>query len=182
MAPIKFIKMVEEWFLIKLLNRIDIRKPMSSRFFESLARIVVVTGIEAVVIRDNPKSGKTEILLVKRSENDPHWPNAFHVPGSILRKSDDGGYKDALNRVAKNELGISGFTKVEFAGTGFYPEKGRRGNNHGLIFLCGIDEDPRNGEFVAIEDLDRVYDSASPIEDRRTIIPLALERFEQKKE
>jgi hypothetical protein len=165
---------IENRLLCFLARRIKLAG-MDPGVFEAIAEKFIMTGIEVVVMRKNPQSNEVEVLMTKRADDDKIWPGALHIPGSILRKSDN-SYQDALERVAKKELGVSGFKRVTFVGPLFYRDEGYRGNNHGLIFLCELVGIPL-GEFYPVNKLNRYRNKNSPIEDIG-IIEMALEEFE----
>ncbi len=55
-------------------------------YFYLLSRLVPMPAVELVVYR--MQEGEPEVLLTKRSADDPHWPNLWHLPGTILRNGD----------------------------------------------------------------------------------------------
>jgi hypothetical protein len=72
--------------------------------FHAIARLMVMPIIEVVPLRRGPE-GRVEILLLKREANDPVWPRQLHVPGTVVRASDEAGsFRDALTRVLEGEL------------------------------------------------------------------------------
>ena len=72
--------------------------------FHQFARLAVMPVIEVVPFRTNP-DGNIEILLISRSANDPNWPNQLHVPGTVIRSTDQlDSYKSAFHRIFDGEL------------------------------------------------------------------------------
>lgn len=82
--------------------------------FHEVARLVATPIIEIIPIRQN-QSGQTEILLLRRDDSDPAWPNQLHVPGTVVRATDNpGSFKDAFDRILEGELGGVSSTKPHF--------------------------------------------------------------------
>lgn len=86
------------------------RKPLD--VFLAMAEKMVLTCIEVAPLRINPETGRTEVLLTQRGDEDKTWGGQWHVPGSVILSSDDnsrspedgGPYKDAVDRVFDSEL------------------------------------------------------------------------------
>ena len=89
------------------------RKPLD--VFLAMAEKMVLTCIEVAPLRTNPETGRTEVLLTQRPEEDVTWVGQWHVPGAVILSSDDnsrstkegGPYKDAVDRVFGGELNNS---------------------------------------------------------------------------
>lgn len=75
--------------------------------FHAVTRVVATPIIELVPIRRN-EDNQPEVLLVRRDADDPVWPNQLHVPGTVIRGSDEeGSFKDAFGRISKELGGIA---------------------------------------------------------------------------
>jgi hypothetical protein len=75
--------------------------------FHAVTRVVATPIVELVPLRRN-HDGKPEILLLRREADDPVWPNQLHVPGTVVRASDEeGSFKDAFGRISKELGGIA---------------------------------------------------------------------------
>lgn len=59
---------------------------LPSFYFYQLSRIVPMPAYELLILRGS--SGAREILLTQRDADDPHWPSAWHFPGTIVRNGD----------------------------------------------------------------------------------------------
>lgn len=78
--------------------------------FIELSKFMVVPIIELVPLCKN-RAGGIEVLLLKRSADDPFWPNLLQTPGTIVRVDDkDSSFDDAFDRL-KNEIGVTSFNK-----------------------------------------------------------------------
>lgn len=69
--------------------------------FEAVARVAVYPAVEFIPLRE--RSGRIEVLLFERPEDDLIWPSKLHTPGTILRPTDR-TYQDAFNRLYTEEL------------------------------------------------------------------------------
>lgn len=71
--------------------------------FQQVARLVALPIIELVPLRYH--NGKVEVLLFQREYDDPHWPGAWHTPGTVLRATDrQRGAQGAFDRLAVEEM------------------------------------------------------------------------------
>ena len=72
--------------LVELLKQIE---PGFLNFdvFIQIARLVVLSIIEFVPLRI--KGDKIEVLLLSRGGDDPIWPNELHVPGTVIRPTEN---------------------------------------------------------------------------------------------
>lgn len=72
--------------------------------FNQFARLMVTPVVEVVPFYkgiDKP----LRVYLLKRSADDPLWPNMYHVPGSTVLSNDTpGSFADALQRALSNRL------------------------------------------------------------------------------
>jgi hypothetical protein len=55
-------------------------------YFFALEQIALLSAYELLVTKQT--AAGLEILLIKRPDNDPVWPNLWHFPGTILRLYD----------------------------------------------------------------------------------------------
>ena len=73
--------------------------------FLELARLCVIATVEMapIFIAENKE---IFVLMTKRFDDDPFWPGKYHLPGSVIRPTDEpaDSLKDALGRVIKEEL------------------------------------------------------------------------------
>jgi ADP-ribose pyrophosphatase YjhB (NUDIX family) len=71
--------------------------------FLEVTRLVVTPVTEFAPMRE--KEGKLQVLLTQRPDDDPNWPGKWHVPGTVVRSTDQKGHLgDAMDRVLKGEL------------------------------------------------------------------------------
>ncbi|MBU0613686.1 hypothetical protein KJ766_00155 [Patescibacteria group bacterium] len=78
-----------------------------------------------------------EIFLIKRPENDPHWPNEWHFPGTIQRYWDD--FENISMRLAK-ELGLQSLPSKPTLLSARIDENIRGRHTH-LFYLLIVDSD-----------------------------------------
>lgn len=120
--------------------------PLPLDLFNYVNGLVPRVAVELVVLRDN----RSEILLTQRPPDDPYWPAMWHVPGGyiLFRES----VRDAINRIARNELG-SRVSECLFLGyLEFYrEEENPRNHSISLIFRCSLENEAKTGEYFPVD-------------------------------
>lgn len=58
--------------------------------FIALASKITMPTMELLPVRKG-KNGDIEVLLTQRPADDPYWPNEWHIPGTVIRASDNAG-------------------------------------------------------------------------------------------
>lgn len=114
----------------------------SDATFTYLAYALPTPCIETVILRET--NDVIEVLLIKRPDNDPVWPNCIHSPGGALRRAD---YKrDDVNpingvfeRVQRNELHNNFIDTPVFVGMRHYSTN--RGPEVVHVYLAQISSD-----------------------------------------
>lgn len=72
--------------------------------FIAIAEKVTTPTMETAPLRTNPEGG-VEVLLTQRPADDPHWPSGWHIPGTVIRATDnEGNFQSGFERVLKDEL------------------------------------------------------------------------------
>lgn len=78
---------------------------LPKEIFEEVTRLCATPILELVPLRKNENSGQVEVLLLKRSANDPVWPGQLHTPGTVVRATDVGDALEVpLERLYGSEL------------------------------------------------------------------------------
>lgn len=76
---------------------------LPNRIFLEVTRLAVTPVTEFAPIRE--KDGKLQVLLTQRPHDDPNWPSMWHIPGTVIRSTDQKGHLgDAAHRVMNGEL------------------------------------------------------------------------------
>jgi hypothetical protein len=137
------------------------RQPYS--LFVQLARLVTLPTVEVIPLRQNEESGEIETLLAKRPPTDQWWPNAVHVPGTVVLPGDPALHNFDLsgtyNRLLEKELGGS----VNLVGEPRVLElrrvNGDRGAELSPILWATVEETglaiPDNAHFYPVNNLPR---------------------------
>ncbi len=137
--------------------------------FLQIARIAALPIIEFVPLRMTDKSA--EVLLLERSADDRLWPSALHVPGTVVRATDNAGnFDSAFNRIIDDELHGLKVTTPTFVKN--ILNKSLRGVEVSQIFWVEVLEEPKLGEFYPIDSLP---DSLMP--SQKVFIELATKDF-----
>jgi hypothetical protein len=100
----KILKRLEDWLLAYLLKRV--KSPMSYAVFSAVAEKFVLSSVHLIVWRK--KGHEIQVLLTQRDSSDPNWANLWHIPGTIIRRSDDFGNPigsgDPIKRLEQTEI------------------------------------------------------------------------------
>lgn len=125
---------------------------LPANLFYEVSRLAVVCAVEVVPLRT--VKGACEVLLTQRLANDPHWPNLWHNPGSIMRPNDQvGSFDSAITRICSDELGMGDWPTPIFVGTHFW--QGARGSIVSLVHTLDISgmDSPAVGTFFPVANL-----------------------------
>jgi hypothetical protein len=128
--------------------------------FYEVTRLVVTPIVEVVPLRKGA-SGKTEVLLTKREEDDPNWPGMLHTPGTVVLATDEeNSYESAFQRIA-NELGDVNTARPQFVNNTLH--KGNRGMESALVFYSEVLGEPSVGSFYPADNLpESIVDTQVP--------------------
>ncbi len=135
--------------------------------FWAVARLVTMPCMEVAPLRI--VNGQLEIYLTQRPENDPHWPNGWHIPGTIIRSSDEeGSLKTGIERVLKDELeGLRCVSEPAFVTMKFWDvTRGRELDLVHYVLVETTDETKLDGKFFSVENLPE-----STLEHHKIMIP-----------
>ncbi len=154
----KFISQLEPGFL-----------PMP--IFSQIVRLVVTPTVEMVPFRRIQEKG-LQVLLIKRDDDDPHWPGQYHVPGSVIRATDAKlSFQDAFNRIIKGEIkGIKVIKGPIFVQHLFHQVK--RGAELPMIHWIEVSGEVSGGTYFDVDKLPENIVDHHPL-----IIRKALEHF-----
>lgn len=126
----------EEQQIVALLAKV--KQPWSQRFYNALAPMVRMTTTDLVLIDENNR-----VFITQRPVDDAFEPGFWHFPGTVTRPTDI-SIADSLERIGKNELGLSQqdylLTKIKDAG--YLCERfsnSKRGPEINRYYVCSID-------------------------------------------
>ncbi len=134
--------------------------------FHEIMRLTMTPILEVVPLRRKEKG--IEILLLKRADNDPIWPNMLHTPGTVLRSTDT--LDSAFSRLLKTELGGVKSSQPVFV-TNTLHHSGR-GMEASLIYFINIESKVVAGQFY---DINQLPDSL--VKTQLDFIPIAIEAY-----
>ncbi len=138
--------------------------------FHQVARLSVMPIVEVVPLRRN--NSVTEVLLLKREQDDPVWANKLHTPGTVLRATDEpGSHKSAFNRILLKELQGLPVLGPVFV-TNYFHIQGR-GMEASAIYWVECRGVPVIGTFYPAESL-----PLEIVESQRSFIAAAVRHFE----
>lgn len=113
--------------------------------FSEVCRLTVTPVLEAVCFRRN-NMGKLEVALLKRSEDDPNWPNMYHVPGAVITPIDiNMGLERIVNRICSEKLSVISEKKPIFVMNDLC--KVKRGVELAIVFAVEVDAKITEGQF-----------------------------------
>lgn len=119
--------------------------------FEHYPRVFPQASIELALVRE--RDGQKEVFMFRRPEDDPHWPNELHMPGTTLYALDN--EEKMWGRLLRNELG-NAFTREDFA-LAFNHVTTRQDRERGAcmhgVYVCHCDPDTEfaSGRFYPID-------------------------------
>jgi hypothetical protein len=159
----------EQETLIKLLEKLE---PGFLPFgiFLQVARLVVLPIVEFVPLRLN-EQGEIEILLLTRGPDDPLWPNELHVPGTVVRPTDNAEKMYlAFDRILNDELKSMHMSSPHYVGNILH--KSKRGMEQAQVYWIEVLEEPHAGKLYQVEKLPK-----NLMESQRGFINQAIKSF-----
>lgn len=119
--------------------------------FHQFTRLSVTGILELVPLRKS-SFGNIEVLIRRREEDDPHWPNMLHTPGTVLRPTDSDDYSNALDRVFM-EIDRNSFNySISQIYTIF--RSVNRGKELAVVFATEITDTKETDIWIPLEDID----------------------------
>lgn len=141
--------------------------------FTEVCRLTVTPVLEIVCLRRDDK-GKIEVALLKRSADDPNWPNMYHVPGAVITPTDiDAGLDGVVDRVCTEKLSVNSVNKPKFVMNDLC--KVKRGVELAVVFAIEVDGEIAGGQFHDASTL-----PGNLIEGHDTFISQALKQYNSK--
>lgn len=134
--------------------------------FSAYAARIALSTAEFVPLRRNPANGRIDVALIKRSPEDPWWPNAWHLPGVAVLDSDLGGesgehrYEKIVERIFGEGGEFDGALRILGEPNFFLAclRRGRRGPEQTTFHWIQIEQVPEKpmvgGFFDALDLLD----------------------------
>ncbi len=140
--------------------------------FLEIYKLIVPATIEMAPIYF--KNNKLKILLTKRGQNDPTWPNLYHLPGTVIRTTDKiGNLNDAFKRILISEL-----KNIEIIGSPIFigPMFRNLGRGKEITLLCWVrlKQKPKFGKLFPIDKLPK-----NIIKPQIKFIKIAVKHFQK---
>lgn len=125
--------------------------------FIAIASKVTVPTMELAPIRRG-KNGDIEVLLTQRPADDPYWPDEWHMPGTVIRASDNEGtdFSSGVERVLQDELHgtVRMLGEPKYVGMKFWEiPRGRELDQIFYFETDARDEDVVEGKFFNVNNL-----------------------------
>jgi hypothetical protein len=155
-------------------NVVDALKKLEPGFlplpiFHEVTRLTATPIIEVVPLRRAAE--KVEILLLKRDNDDPVWPNQLHAPGTVLRATDS--IESALERITSKELTGIKVSKPKFV-TNVLHHSGR-GMETSQVYWVNVENAAKVGQFYDVEQLPE-----NLVKTQLDFIPQAIKDYKAK--
>lgn len=131
------------------------RQPLP--LFKQLARIMVISTVEVAPFRSN--DNEVEVLLGKRSDEDPWRPGAWHVPGAVLLPTDTEvdmhDYASPTDRIFESEFEETVKRTGDVSVFDVQRRTGLRGSEQTVFCLTDVDlidesQEPLGGAFFNV--------------------------------
>ncbi len=122
--------------------------------FYAIAETMALPYVELVIFNAHAQH-QQQVLLTRRGENDPYFPNLWHVPGTLLQSSDvtfhgtDLGV--AIARLLNEEL--QGLEVKHLTFSGFHFHKVARGVGLSLVLTALAENEPKAGQYHGVNHL-----------------------------
>jgi len=152
---------------------------LPEELFLAVAEKVTMPTMEVAPVR-RTANDRVEVLLTQRPANDPYWPNGWHIPGTVIRSTDNEGtdFLSGVNRVLEGELkGVVRMKgELQYVGMKFWDVA--RGRELDQLFYFETDtkdEELMEGRFFSTDNL-----PSTTLEHHKIMIPEILEAFERK--
>lgn len=151
--------------------------------FDQVARLTVMPTVEVAYVREpQTKTGGPEVYLTQRPPDDPIWANQWHIPGSVIRGSDEVRHEHDYDEAAARATREIGDVEPDGAlvpydvvrrrglrGSEITPRvvgrlRGNPGDNGGWFDVTKVTKSPPDGGLIeshdrAIEELERRWPS-----------------------
>jgi hypothetical protein len=151
---------------------------LPKEIFLAVAELVTTPTMEVAPLRIN-ENRQTEVLLTQRPADDAHWPNGWHMPGTVIRSTDEeGSLRSGFNRILQSELkeDVRPLAEPVFVGTKFWDvERGRELDQMYYIEVEANDETP--GQFFTVDNLPE-----TTLAHHKVMIPEIIMAFEFNKQ
>lgn len=160
--------------------------------FMALIEKNTLPTVEMVPLRTNPTTGRTEVLLTQRPEDDP-WSNEWHVPGSAILpmdlKNQDPNWKTPYERTFGRLLNADGELRAGVKPT-FWPpvelrtegRDTRRSTEVSIVHYVEVEGEPTVGMYVPVGETIEVPDpNMVVIDHHQQFIIDAARDYEQKR-
>lgn len=122
--------------------------------FMAITAKVVTPTLELAIFRNTSKG--LEILLTRRPDDDKYWPGEWHVPGTVIRSTDqEGSYKTCFERILSDELqGLVAVSDPVWVKTEFWDmERGREIDQLHYAMALYVQDLPNDSAFFSVNEL-----------------------------
>ena len=152
---------------------------LPKEIFLAVAELVTTPTMEVAPLRTN-EQGQTEVLLVQRPADDAHWPSGWHMPGTVIRSTDQEGSLDSgFHRILAGELEgqVRPLANPVYVGMKFWDvERGRELDQMHYIEVEADDIADMPGQFFTIDTL-----PDTTLGHHKVMIPEIMAAFEVNK-
>jgi hypothetical protein len=122
--------------------------------FHAMAGLMVMTTVEVALVRR--QEDRLQILLAQRPPTDKDWANMWHIPGSVVRGTDEVKHEHDFDMALDRAIGEARGT-IEIVGApvqyDMVRRSGSRGSENTPRFIATVmgDPEPGHGKFFDIE-------------------------------
>lgn len=126
--------------------------------FNSIAELVATPTIDVAPLRE--RDGRLEVFMLPRPDDDPYWAGQWHMPGTVLRSTDNegdfsSGFERLFAKKGEGEGKIVPVTEPKHIGTKFWNvERGRELDHmHYVVVETTGDDVDLPGVFFPVDEL-----------------------------
>lgn len=122
--------------------------------FMAITAKIVTPTLELAVFKEENEA--LEILLTRRPDDDEHWPSQWHVPGTVIRSTDnEGSYETCFERIVRDELrDLVAIDTPEWISIEFWEmERGRELDQLHYATLLRASDLPNDMQFFPVDNL-----------------------------
>lgn len=149
-------------------------RPIPNLVFDALLKVLPQVAIETLFVKrvdDKTPTGRLDVLLTQRPEDDPNFPGQWHSPGSFIRRREQ--LYQVFKRILTRELGGTAtiLCARPLVPINFFNEP--RGHTISWPWIIELEGNPEHGRWFPIDQLPR-----NLVKTHEQLIPVARQAIQ----